>query len=193
MGEGDRNMRYTYFFKDKSEVLINNGLSRNEYPLFIKDLTDINAKYWYEIYIAGGYLSYLTRMSNTYNYLDFFIMAEKIIDLNELTNFFKEFHELAKKYEFVYDLMYFMDANGEDLNMNPNTYHILNVEETRIIKLYSKKILEGVNPASLSKVSGIPIPETELFWGKFSTNLADKKYIDKMQKNGVFQKPLKIS
>lgn len=186
-------MRYTYFFKHGSEVLINNGLTRNEYPLFIKDLTDINARYGYEIYIAGGYVSYLTRMSNSYNDLDFFIMAEKIVDLNELTDFFKEFHELAKKYEFVYDLMYFMDANSEDLNMNPNTYHILNVEETRTIKLYSKKVLEGVDPSILTKVSGVPIPETELFEGKFSANLAYKKYIDKMQKKSVFQKPLKIT
>ena len=190
---GVLNMKYTYFFKDKTEVLINNGLTRNEYPLFIKDLTTINAKYGYEIYMAGGYVSYITRMSNTYNDLDFFIMAEKIIDLNDLTIFFKEFHELAKKYGFVYDLMYFMDANSEDLNMNPSTYNILNVEQTRTIKLYSKKILEGADSNTLNKLIGKPIPDSELFEGKFLAELSYKKYVDKMQKNGIFQKPLKIS
>ncbi len=183
-------MRYIYHFKDTTDIIVNNGLSRQQYPSFIEELKIINSQYNYQIYLAGSYLSYLTRMSNNYNDIDFFIMAEKIIDLDELTDFFKKFHELVKKYGFIYDLIYYVDADSEDLNMDPHTYHILTVEETRIFKLYSKKVPENSN--YLAKPL-IPVPETELFEGVSRMKGETIKHIMKKQNNRIFQKPLKIS
>jgi hypothetical protein len=183
-------MRYVYHFKDSVDVIVNSGLSRQQYHNFIEELKIINSTYSYQIYLAGSYLSYLTRMSNTYNDIDFFIMAEKIIDLDELTEFCKKFHQLAKKYGFIYDLIYYVDADSEDLNMDPYIYQILTVEETRIFKLYSKKVPER---SVFTGKTLILVDETELFEGVYKMKTETRKTIDKKQKNQIFQKPLKIS
>jgi hypothetical protein len=183
-------MRYTYHFKDSVDVIVNNGLSRHEYPKFLDELKTINSTTNYQIYLGGSYLSYLTRKSNTYNDIDFFIMAEKIIDLDELTQFFKDFHQLAKKYSFVYDLIYYVDANSDDLNTNPYSYHNLTIEETRIFKLYGKKVRE--NSTAIGKSLTL-VNNTELFEGVTKMVGESKKRIDKKQTNRIFQKPLKIT
>lgn len=183
-------MRCTYIFKNGEDTLVNNGLTRNNYNLFLKDLKEINNTYNYEIYLVGGYLEYLTMMSDQYNDIDFIIMGEKIIDLYELTDFFKKFHQLAKKYGFVYDLTYMVDANSSDLNTNPKNYALFNLSEVRVIRLYSKKSNSYYND-HLTRFE--QIPETELFEGILSSKIVSNQFIDKMRKNGVFQKPLKIS
>jgi hypothetical protein len=183
-------MRYVYYFKDFIDVIPDNGLSRQQYPKFIEDLKVINSHYNYDIYLAGSYLSYLTRMSDNYNDIDFFIMAEKIIDLDELTEFFRKFHKLVKKYGFIYDLIYYVDADSSDLNMDPYVYHILTTQETRIFKLYNKKLPEHLNNTGKQLVL---VENTELFEGVFKTKNETKKRINKKQNNQIFQKPLKIS
>jgi hypothetical protein len=186
-------MRYKYYFKNSVDVLVNNVLTKKKYSLFVEELKKINLKYGYQIYIAGDYVSYITSMVDEYdNYIDFFVMAEKIIDLDELTEFFKEFHELAKKYMFAYELMYFMNANSDDINTNPNAYYILNIEKTGVIKLYIKKESDS-NTLESNGISGVLIPNSELFESVFSTSSFYKKHIDKIQSMRIFQKPLKIS
>lgn len=183
-------MRYIYHFKDSVDIIPNNGLSRYQYPKFIEELRVINLDYNYTIYLAGSYLSYLTKMSDSYNDIDFFIMAEKIIDLDELTEFFKKFHELAKKYGFIYDLIYYVDADSNDINMDPYVYHILTVDETRIFKLYSKKLPEHSNYKGKPLVL---VEDTELFEGISKMRADTIKTINKKQNSRIFQKPLKIS
>lgn len=186
-------MRYTYYFKDTSDVIISDPLTKNEYDEFIVDFKKLNDNYNFDIYLSGGYLSYITKESSTYNDIDFFIMAEKIIDLDELTEFFKLFHELAKKYKFAYDLIYFMDATADDLNMDSNNQHILNIESTRTIKLYYSKLKEGSQLLPPEQISGALIPDTDLFQGVFSDKSPTRRFINKNQIKSVFQKPIKIS
>lgn len=184
-------MRYKYHFKNSTDILINRGLSRAEHSNFINELKTINTKYDYQMYLAGGYLQYLTFNNEIYNDLNFFILSEKIIDLYELTNFFKEFHGLAKKYQFVYDLMYLINITEDDLNTNPNTYRIFNTDVVKNIKLYYKRSVLG-ETSSLEKNNFVPIVNTELFEHTDKIDLSVEKYRNKIQKNGFFQKPLKI-
>lgn len=186
-------MRYTYYFRDTTDVLVSDPLTRSEYDQFIVEFKELNKNYNFEVFLSGGYLSYLTKESNTYTDIDFFVMAEKIMDLYELTDFFKGFHELAKKYKFAYDLLYFMDATAEDLNMDPTNQHILNIEQTRTLKLYKKKVDELNVSTTTDSISGKPVPDTELFEGLFSDKTPTRKFIRKTQTRRFFQKPIKIS
>jgi hypothetical protein len=185
-------MRYTYYFKDRSDVVINDPLRKNEYDQFIIEFKQLNSNYNFEVYLSGGYLAYITKSASTYNDIDFFVMAEKIVDLDDLTEFFKLFHELAKKYKFAYDLIYFMDATADDLNMNPNVYHILNIESTRTLKLYHKKVHNNYSNTQLT-VSGSLVPNTELYQGTFNNKVPTTSFINKVGTKSVFQKPIKIS
>ena len=185
-------MRYTYYFKDTTDTIIGDPLTKSEYDSFIIEFKKLNSDYNFEVYLSGGYLMYLTKESQTYNDIDFFIMAEKIIDLDELTEFFKGFHGLAKKYKFAYDLLYFVDATAEDLNMDPKNQHVLNIEETKTIKLYKTKTTEGYHVINQT-IAGNPIPDTELFEGKFSDKNPTNRFIRKSQSRQFFQKPIKIS
>jgi hypothetical protein len=186
-------MRYTYYFKDTNDVIISDPLTKNEYDNFMVDFKKLNDNYNFEIYLVGSYLSYLTKESTKYNDIDFFIMAEKIIDLDELTEFFKLFHELAKKYKFAYDLIYFMDATADDLNMNPKTPYIFNIESSRTIKLYHTKLEENSQLLPPKEISDSLIPDTVLFQSVFSGKTQSERFRNKNQTKSVFQKPIKIS
>jgi hypothetical protein len=186
-------MRYTYYFKDTTDVIISDPLTRNEYDQFITEFKELNSKYNFEVYLTGGYISFLVGETKTYGDIDFLVMAEKIMDLDELTEFFKGFHQLAKKYKFAYDLLYFMDATAEDLNMDPTNQHILAIEQTRTLKLYHKKVDENNISVGNDQISGIPVTDTELFEGMFSDRTPTRKFIKKTQTRRFFQKPIKIS
>jgi hypothetical protein len=185
-------MRYTYYFKDTTDTIISDPLTKSEYDSFIIEFKKLNSNYDFEVYLGGGYLKYLTKESETYTDIDFFIMAEKIIDLDDLTAFFKEFHGLAKKYKFAYDLLYLVDATAEDLNMDLKSQTLLNIQGSKTIKLYRTKAGEKYHVANSRLISN-PIPDTELFENEISNKNLTSKFISKSQTHQFFQKPIKIS
>lgn len=183
-------MRHIYHFKDRIDVIENEILTKKKFGDFLIDFRDMNSEYVFDVYLGGSYLDYLREQKETYNDIDFFIMAEKIIDLNDLGDFLVGFHSLAKKHKFAYDLFYLMDASGDDINNDQKSQYILNLEGSRIIKLYHSRTTEKTPNKGNKKFK--PIEGFDLYEGKITYNNVGSKFINKSQINRFFNKPIKI-
>jgi hypothetical protein len=179
---------YKYYFKDSVDTIKNEVLTKDNFNKFVVELKMLNINYNYSIFLMGGYLAYLTEQLDNYSDIDFFITNKHAIDLDELTSFLRAFHLLAKKYNFAYDLLYFIDASESDINLNPNQQHVLNID-SRVLKLYKKKSLGDSNNTGNHNLIG----DTELFEGLFTSKSITNRFLKKSQTIRYFHKPLKIS
>jgi hypothetical protein len=183
-------MKYVYYFKNGTDVIYNDGLKREAFNEFLHELRELNDDFNFNIYLMGSYLSYLFMESDVYEDIDFCITAEKIMDVDELYDFFERFHLIAKKYKFIYDMYYLMDAFEDDLNFSANNQHILSLDATRILKLYSHRAPYNIK----SKVDNKSVfPDSELFEGLLSINNPTDKFIKNNQRKRIFQKPIKLT
>lgn len=183
-------MKYTYYLDNGvTDSFITTKLTRNNYKLFVKDIKNLNSPYNFSVYLGGSYLGYLSGINDEYKDVDFFIMGENLIDLNDLTSFMSTFHVLAKSYKIPYDLTYYMDINSDDLNHDNKALIPINQIKSKTIRLYSKKISFDVN----STTNYVKIPNTALFQGEQSIEFLSRKHIDKIQNKSIFQKLVKIT
>jgi hypothetical protein len=121
-----------------------------------------------------------------YNDIDFIILSEKILEIDELTIFFTEFHKICKKFNVVYNLMYSTDKKVEDFDTNMYSYRLFNTGDSRVIRLYER--IEGQNHRSSTFK---PMVGTDLFEGIMGS-IGSNKPIEQMQMGVKFHYPIKI-
>ena len=178
-------MRYKYYLKNSVDYIDNELLRRSSYNLFINEIKELNKSYNYSIYLFGSYISYLIEQKE-YNDIDFIILSKKILEIDELTIFFTEFHKICKKYNVAYNLMYSTDKNVEDFDSNIYSYRLFKTGDSRIITLYER--IEKQNYKSgLFK----PMASTDLFEGIIGP-MRNNKQIEGMQMGKKFHYPIKI-
>lgn len=180
-------MIYKYYFKNSIDCIEREVLRRESYNNFINEVKELNQQYNYSIYIFGSFLGYLIEKTE-YNDIDFIIMSQKILEVNELTQFFISFHELCKKYNIGYNLMYTTDKNSDDFNDNIYSGTIFKTGSSRVIRLYES--IETNNGLMSSKF--VPLIGSDLFEGVIQSGVVNGKTIKKMQMGIKFFYPIKI-
>jgi hypothetical protein len=186
-------MRCTYYFKDSVDTLLGDKLSKEDYDNFIQDVIIINKDYGFSLYLIGSYIDFLVSNNNKYTDINFIITNEKLLDLDELSVFFKKFHDLVKKYNFIYDISYIMDVSEDDINFNPKSLNLFNIKESRIISQYKSRKIDNKIVYSLGvKYQPKLLEHTDLYQSIIKANNVSEKFIDKKQKNVFFHKPIKI-
>ena len=179
-------MRNYYYFKDSVDYIDKDILRKESYQNFINELTELNQKYKYSIYLFGSYIDYLIERKE-YNDIDFIILSQKLMEIDELTEFFKKFHQLCKKYNIVYNMMYSTDKNKEDFNdIDQYSCYVFKTGESRVIRLYQK-----IENKEYKSMPFLPLPNSDLFEGILNSGVSQKA-IDKMQKGVKFNYPIKI-
>ena len=179
-------MRYKYYFKNSVDYIDKEILKRGSYSIFINEIKELNKDYHYSIYLFGSYIGYLIEQ-NEYNDIDFIVLSEKILEINELTNFFTKFHEICKKHNVTYNLMYSTDKKKEDFDDNLYSYELFKTGGSRVMALYQR--IESDNYASGSFK---PLDGSDLFEGVISGPIGTGKVIKKMQMGMKFYRPIKI-
>jgi predicted nucleotidyltransferase len=177
-------MKYKYYFKNLVDYIDNEILTRDSYNNFITEIKELNEGYNYSIYMFGSYLGFLIE-KREYNDIDFIIMSEKILEINDLTQFFISFHEICKKYNVLYNLMYSTDKKSEDFGDNLYSGSLFKTGTSRVIRLYER--IEG---GELTSTSFIPLIGSDLFEGLMEP--VNTKTIKKMQMGVKFYYPIKI-
>jgi hypothetical protein len=177
-------MQYKYYLKNSVDYIDNEILRRESYNSFIGELKELNKQYNYSIYIFGSYIGFLIEKSE-YNDIDFIIMSEKILEINDLTQFFISFHEMCKKYNIGYNLMYSTDKKSEDFDNNLYSGSLFKTGSSRVIRLY-----ERIEIPNAKSTSFIPLIGSDLFEGTMEP--VNNKTIKKMQMGYKFYSPIKI-
>jgi hypothetical protein len=177
-------MGHKYYLKNSIDYINNEPLMRGSYNSFVNEIKELNKSYNYSIYLFGSYISYLIERKK-YNDINFIILSEKILEIDELTIFFTEFHKICKKYNVVYNLMYSTDKKAEDFDTNIYTYRLFNTD-SRVIRLYER--IEGHNYWSSTFK---PMVGTDLFEGILGP-ITGNKPIEQMQMGVKFHYPIKI-
>jgi hypothetical protein len=176
-------MRFTYNFIDNIDYINSEKLNIQSFKSLNDEIKKLNEKYGYDIYIYGSYLSYLINKTQ-YNDINFIaLLNEKMINLDDLTEFMKSFHQLAKKYKIGYDLKFSLDLSSDMINTNKRKNTLFN-GEISIISLYEYKN----NEEKLKNIQN-----SELFTGVWSSERLSDKIIRAMRKNVNFNIPVKIS
>lgn len=178
-------MRYKYYLKNSVDYIDNELLRRSSYNIFINEIKELNKNYNYSIYIFGSYIRYLIEQKK-YNDIDFIILSEKILEIDELTIFFNEFHKICKKYNVVYNLMYSTDKKVEDFDNNIYSYRLFNTGDSRVIRLYERIEAENHRSSTFKPMAG-----TDLFEGIMGP-IGHNKPIEQMQMGMKFHHPIKI-
>jgi hypothetical protein len=176
-------MRFTYKFTNSVDYIDSERLNIKSFNLLIDDIKKINQEYGYDIYIYGSYLEYLVNRT-TYSDINFIaLLNEKMIDIDQLTQFMKDFHLLMKQYKVGYDLKFSLDLNSDMINTNPKNNILFN-GEIGVITLYqpnnNDKIIKNIE-------------NSELFTSTWSSKNIDEKMINKQRFKSKFIIPLKIS
>jgi hypothetical protein len=179
-------MKAKYYLKNSIDYINKELLRRSSYDIFINEIKELNKSYNYSIYLYGSYIGYLIEQK-PYNDINFIILSEKILEINELTDFFNEFHKICKKHNVVYDLIYSADKKKEDFDNNIFSYSLFNTGNSRVIRLYKSIELDNyvLNPFT-------PLVGTNLFEGVITSNDITTKIIKKMQTGVKFHYPIKI-
>ena len=176
-------MRFTYKFFDNFDTIDSKILGRSLFLNLIKEIKEINKNYNYTIYVYGSYLDYLIDGSK-YNDINFIaLLNDKMVNLDELTDFMKSFHLLCKNNDVGYDLKFSLDLMEDMINTN-NKNNILFNGEIGIISLYQYKN----NDEKLKSVEN-----SELFSGTWDYKKINDKMIDKVRIKVNFNIPVKIS
>ena len=176
-------MRFTYNFIDNIDYINSEKLTIQSFKSLNDEIKKLNEKYGYDIYIYGSYLSYLINKTQ-YNDINFIaLLNEKMINLDELTDFMKSFHQLAKKYKIGYDLKFSLDLSSDMINTNKRKNTLFN-GKISIISLYEYKN----NEEKLKNIQN-----SELFTSVWSSERLSDKIIGAMRKNVNFNIPVKIS
>ena len=177
-------MKFTYYFKDTVDVINSGILKKESYNSFVSEVKELNTKFNYSVYIFGSYLGYIIERSE-YTDIDFIILSKKILEVNELTEFFKSFHEICKKYHVGYNLMYSTDKNEGDFDTNLYSGYLFKSESSKMIRPY-KRVDIGDKMGS----EFLPLTGTDLYDGLLGQ--PTKKLIEKMQMGVKFYTPIKI-
>lgn len=179
-------MKAKYYLKNSIDYINKELLRRGSYDIFINEIKELNKSYNYSIYLYGSYIGYLIEQK-PYNDINFIILSEKILEVNELTDFFNEFHKICKKNNVVYNLMYSADKKKEDFDNNIFSYALFNTGDSRVISLY-----ERIESGNTTTSSFTPLVSTDLFEGTITSNEITTKIIKKMQMGTKFHYPIKI-
>jgi hypothetical protein len=182
-------MKYKYYLKNSVDTIDGEVLLKRNFDNFLVELKKLNTPYGYDIYLVGSYIDYLIKQE-PYGDIDFIILAKKLIEIDTLTEFFKEFHSLSKKYSMIYDIMYSMDITEDMVNTSNNISSILSSGSSKMIRFYEyKTLVNDSKPAIKFK----PLPDTELFEGVMDLNKIKSKFIQKRRTTPFFNTPIKIT
>jgi hypothetical protein len=181
-------MKYTYHLSESIDVIDNNILTPKRYHDFVDELQILNNNFHYTIFLNGSYVGFLINQT-PYNDIDFVVFSEKIMEIDRLTVFFKEFHNLCKKFNIGYDMIYAAEVDENNMNQNASISGFLGNGKTRIMRLYSHKTDER----GLTQAKYIKLNNTELFESMLDINKSTKKFKIGRQKNLIFNSPIKIS
>ena len=176
--------QYTYNFRDNIDVIVKQPLRRELYNIFISEVIELNKDFNYSLYLIGSYVGYLIN-KDQYNDIDFLITSEKILELNELTNFFKKFHDLCKKHNVAYNIMYSTDKTAEDFSKDLYSGHIFETGVSKIIRLYKRIDIDGKPGLELKPLIG-----TELYEGLLPKSSG--KLNERMRMGVKYYYPIKI-
>ena len=113
------------------------------------------------------------------------ITSEKILELNDLTQFFKSFHDICKKYNVGYNLMYSTDKNEGDFDLDVYNGSIFNTGSSKVIRLYKR-----IDVNNKLGFEFKPLIGTELYEGLMVP--VNQKMAKKMQMGVKFYAPIKI-
>lgn len=177
-------MRYTYYLKNSVDLIDNEILTRESYGRFVSEVKELNKQYGYSIYLFGSYIGFLIE-KHEYSDIDFIILSEKILEINDLTEFFVKFHEICKKYNIGYNLMYSMDKKSDDFDSNLYSGSLFKTGSSRIIRLYERIEMPGYQSTRFTPLIG-----SDLFEGMMEP--VNSKTIKKMQMGVKFHYPIKI-
>mgnify|MGYP003847294631 FL=1 len=177
-------MKYIYNFKDKTDIIDSGILRRDSYGLFTSEIIELNKQFNYSVYLFGSYIGYLIN-GDKYNDIDFILTSEKILELNELIQFFKSFHDICKKYNVGYNLMYSTDKNEGDFDLDVYNGSIFNTGSSKVIRLYKR-----IDVNNKLGFEFKPLIGTELYEGLMVP--VNQKMAKKMQMGVKFYAPIKI-
>jgi hypothetical protein len=182
-------MRYKYYLKNSVDIIDGEILLKRKFDAFLIELKKLNTPYGYEIYLVGSYIDYLIKQE-PYGDIDFIILAKKLIEIDTLTEFFKEFHLLCKKYNIIYDMMYSTDITEDMVNTSNKVSSILSSGSSKMIRFCEYKSLAN---DSKPTIKFKPLPDTELFEGIIDFNKIRTKFIEKRRTTPFFNTPIKIT
>jgi hypothetical protein len=188
-------MRFKYVFIEDSDIISSEALNVNSFYDFLQDLNYLNEFYYFNIYMEGDYLTYLSNKSNNYGNIKFYISSEKILDLSQLADFMLEFHKIAKGYNFLYDLVYLVNTQDEDIHLSDNTYNPFRKRRNKVIRLYKDIISLDCEKINLKQnyYNFRPVKDSILFEGVMSHEFIGYKEILMRQINTFHHKPIKIT
>jgi hypothetical protein len=188
-------MRFKYVFIENSDIISSEVLSVDRFYDFLHDLNYLNEFYYFNIYMEGDYLTYLTNKNNNYDNIRFYISSEKILDLNQLADFMTEFHKIAKGYNFLYDLVYLVNTQEDDIHLYDNTPNPFRKRRNKVIRLYKDIISIDCEKTNLKQnyYNFRPVKNSILFEGIMSYEFMGYKEILTRQINTLYHKPIKIT